>query len=115
MLTEDQAYEASPERRCDRSPVRDCRSLGRQRHRYPTRGSLSDTSSAIAPKHRPARADHPAARTSTVMHHNTARSSRRLADQLNHQKLSRLQAGDSTPAPPVSGSRMQGPRLSSGR
>jgi hypothetical protein len=61
--------------------------------------SVSDTSSAIAPKHQPARAGHPAARTSTVMHHNTARSSRRLADQLNHQKLSRLQAGDSTPRP----------------
>ena len=57
--------------------------------------SASNTSSATPSEHRHARAYHPAARNSTAMHHPPARSSRRVADQLNQQRLSRLQAGDS--------------------
>ena len=57
--------------------------------------SASNTSSATPSEHGYARAYHPAARNSTAMHHHAARSSRRVADQLNQQRLSRLQAGDS--------------------
>jgi hypothetical protein len=64
--------------------------------------SASNTSSATPSEYWYARAYHPAARNSTAMHHHTARSSRRMADQLNQQELSRLQAGDSPrPAPCV--------------
>jgi hypothetical protein len=60
--------------------------------------SASDAPSAPPSEHRYA----PAYRNSTVMHHHTARSSRRMADQLNQQELSRLQAGNSPrPAPCV--------------
>jgi len=62
--------------------------------------SVSDTSSATPPKHMRARVDHPAARSSAAMRYHAARSSRRIADQLNQQELSRLQAGSSTPRPP---------------
>ncbi len=61
--------------------------------------SVSNTSSAKPPTHRYARTHHLAARSSTAMHRPTARSSRRVADQLNQQELARLQAGDSTPLP----------------
>jgi hypothetical protein len=62
--------------------------------------SASNMSSATPSEHRYARACHHAARNSTVMHHHTGRSSRRMADHLNQQELSRLQAGNSPrPAP----------------
>jgi len=64
--------------------------------------SASDASSAASSEHRYAPAYHPAARSSTVMHDHTARSSRRMAGQLNQQEVSRLQAGNSPrPAPCV--------------
>jgi hypothetical protein len=60
--------------------------------------SASDAFSATPSEHRYA----PAYRDSTVMHHHTARSSRRVAGQLNQQEVSRLQAGNSPrPAPCV--------------
>jgi hypothetical protein len=58
-----------------------------------TASSVSNPPSATPPKQRHARIHRPAARSSTTMHHHTARSSRSMADQLNQQEVSRLQAG----------------------
>jgi hypothetical protein len=76
----------------------------------------SAPNSAVAPQHRHARPHHYAAHGGTHMHHSSKGST---ANRLNQQELARLQAGSSMPPPPASvppsGTRLEGPRPSSGR